>query len=92
MNRLDPSKGPSEADAPGLPDCFADGDKVCPLDEEGIMQPQADCIPCPHLRPCLQLVMHRRGKIRLVEAPPSAKVTGFFKRWSERKLGNSEKS
>jgi hypothetical protein len=76
------------------PECFGDGQRVCPEDEDGIMQPQQACIPCPHLRPCLQLVLHRRGKIRLVDKvdkPVSTKVTGFFKRWSTQKLSNDEK-
>ncbi|MEM5786457.1 MAG: hypothetical protein AAGU11_04005 [Syntrophobacteraceae bacterium] len=68
------------------PECFGDGEKVCPQDETGVMQPRVDCIPCPHLRACLQLVLHRRGKIRLVEELPSTKVTGFLKRWSDQKL------
>ncbi len=92
MKTLEPVDGLSNGVAPELPECFADGDKVCPVDEEGIMQPRADCLPCPHLRPCIQLVMHRRGKIRLVEEAPSAKVAGFFKRWSDKKLADSGKS
>lgn len=71
--------------AVGPPECFADGEKVCPVDEEGIMQPRKECVPCPYLRACLQRVMVERGKIELVEQPFS-KVTGFFKRWSDRKL------
>ena len=74
-----------------LPECFGDGEKVCPEDEEGVMQPQHNCLPCPHLRPCVQTVLHRRGKIRLVGEPPSSKVAGFFKRWSDNKLANSDK-
>ena len=35
--------------------CFGDGDKVCPLDEEGVMQPQSGCLPCPHLRACVRM-------------------------------------
>ncbi len=71
------------------PKCFGDGDKVCPVDEEGIMQPQRGCLPCSYLRACLQDVMVRRGKLRIVEAPSCSKVTGFFKRWSDRKLKNN---
>ena len=73
------------------PECFGDGERVCPEDEDGVMQPQQACIPCPHLRPCLQQVLHRRGKIRLVDNPVSTKVTGFFKRWSNQKLSSDEK-
>ncbi|MHC1728346.1 MAG: hypothetical protein AB9866_20485 [Syntrophobacteraceae bacterium] len=76
---------------PERPECFGDGERVCPEDENGVMQPQANCLPCVHLRPCMQTVLHRRGKIRLVERPVSSKVTGFFKRWSNQKLAGSEK-
>lgn len=75
----------SQPGAAGPPECFGDGDKVCPLDEEGIMQPRKGCVPCPYLRACIQRVMVQRGKLRTVEDPGS-KVTGFFKRWSELKL------
>lgn len=81
----------TESESPERPECFGDGQRVCPEDEDGIMQPQQACIPCPHLRSCLQLVLHHRGKIRLVDKPVSRKVTGFFKRWSSQKLSNDEK-
>ncbi len=74
---------PGAADAPK---CFGDGDKVCPVDEEGIMQPQRGCLPCSYLRACLQSVMVRRGKLRIVEDRPGSSLSGFFKRWSDRKL------
>ncbi len=70
----------------GPPKCFGDGDRVCPVDEEGIMQPQRACLPCSYLRACLQKVMVQRGKIRVVDEPVATKITGFFKRWSDRKL------
>ncbi len=74
----------------GCPECFGDGERVCPEDEEGINQPQPDCLPCPVLRSCLQIVMAKRGKIRLVETPPSTKITGFLKRWSDQKLSEKK--
>ena len=73
------------------PECFGDGERVCPEDEEGVMQPQQNCLPCPHLRPCVQTALHRRGKLRLVDEPATSKVAGFFKRWSDNKLANAEK-
>ena len=81
----------SRTGEPSYPECFGDGEKVCPEDEEGVMQPQLNCLPCPHLRPCVQTALHRRGKIRLVDAPATSKVAGFFKRWSDNKLANTEK-
>jgi len=76
----------SQPGAASAPKCFGDGDKVCPVDEEGIMQPQRECLPCSYLRACLQSVLVRRGKLRIVEEHPGSKVSGFFKRWSDRKL------
>ncbi len=73
------------SEAVGPPECFAHGEKVCPVDEEGVMQPRKECVPCPYLKACLQRVMVERGKITIVEHPAS-KVAGFFKRWSDRKL------
>ncbi len=84
---------PSICPQPGAakqPECFGDGDKVCPVDEEGIMQPQNGCVPCPHLRACLQSVLVRRGKLRIVEDPLRSKATGFLKRWSDRKLAKNK--
>jgi hypothetical protein len=72
--------------AGALPKCFGDGDKVCPVDEDGIMQPRSECLPCVHLRACVQNVMVKRGKLRIVDSPPCSKVTGFLKRWSDQKL------
>ena len=84
---------PSSYSQPGAvedpPKCFGDGDKVCPVDEEGIVQPEHGCIPCPFLRACIQEVMVGRGKLRIVEDHPSSKVANFFKRWSDRKLKNN---
>lgn len=81
----------SDSGNTGQPECFGDGDRVCPLDENGIMQPQKDCLPCPHLRPCLQLAFHRRGLIRLVKEPGPSKFSGFLKRWSDQKLSSTGK-
>lgn len=81
----DNSSGRSPSEGVGPPKCFGDGEKVCPVDEEGIMQPRKECVPCPYLRACLRRVMVERGKIEVVKQPVSA-VTGFFKRWSDRKL------
>lgn len=90
MNDSKDFEAPSEKALSGYPECFGDGEKVCPQDGNGINQPQSACLPCPDLRACLQLVMHRRGKIRLVEQTSTSKVSGFFKRWSDRKLAASD--
>ena len=88
---------PSICPQPGAakqPECFGDGDKVCPVDEEGIMQPQNGCVPCPHLRACLQSVLVRRGKLRIVEDPLRSKgdrisqeVVGSETRQKQRRIG-----
>ena len=83
---------PPSCSKPGTaetPECFGEGDIVCPVDEEGIMQPRKECLPCSYLRACLQDVMVRRGKLRIVEEHSGSKVAGFFKRWSDRKLNSS---
>ncbi len=92
MNEPEPFDHSSEPASGPRPDCFGDGDLVCPQDEDGIMHPRQECLPCGHLRACLQLALHRRGKLRLVEEPAPSKVTGFFKRWSDRKLSKQKES
>ena len=84
MQEMPPSC--SQPGAAALPECFGDGDKVCPVDEEGIMQPRSGCLPCPHLRACVQSVMVQRGKLRIVDSSARSKVSGFLKRWSDQKL------
>ncbi len=90
MKETEPSS--SQLGAVDRPECFGDGEKVCPVDEEGVSQPRMECVPCAHLRPCLQHVMVQRGKLRIVEEPVGSKVSGFFKRWSDQKLTSSEKA
>jgi len=81
---------PGSSQSADIPPCFGDGDKVCPLDAEGVMQPQSGCLPCSFLRDCLQRVLVQRGKLRIVDEHPSSKITGFFKRWSDLKLKKKE--
>lgn len=74
-------------DTPQSPPCFGDFQKVCPVDEEGLMNPCVECLPCEVLRPCLQEALVRRGLLRYsTAAPVVARVSGFIKRWSQRKL------
>lgn len=81
----DNAAGRCRPESVGSPSCFGDGEKVGPVDEEGVMQPRKECVACPCLRACLQRVMVERGKMEPVEQPLS-RVTGFFRRWSDRKL------
>ncbi|MFP5213674.1 MAG: hypothetical protein ACLGPL_09865 [Acidobacteriota bacterium] len=73
------------------PSCFADPNQVCPKDEDGIMQPQKRCLACAWMKPCLQNALRQQGLIADAhsEFQGAAKVKGFFKRWSDRKLAIS---
>ena len=80
--------GPEEGERP---ECFGDGSLVCPKDENGVTQPQVECMQCGFLRKCLQSALREQGVIRrpLADTPGVAKITGFFKRWSDRKLSGA---
>jgi len=70
------------------PECFGDLSKVCPRDDEGIRQPRVECLPCGFLKTCLQHGLIEEGVIprSALESPVVTKVSGFLKRWSDRKL------
>jgi hypothetical protein len=71
------------------PECFGDMSKVCPRDEEGIRQPRVECLPCGSLKTCLQHGLIEEGVAipkSAIESPAVTKVSGFLKRWSDRKL------
>lgn len=70
------------------PVCYGDAGVVCPRDEDGIIQPREECVRCRHQRPCLQSALRQQGLIRppVSESPVVSRVSGFVKRWSDRKL------
>lgn len=70
------------------PQCYADPELVCPKDERGMIEPQAECLACGYLKNCLREALAREGLIRppLSGIPAVSKVSGFLKRWSDRKL------
>lgn len=74
------------------PCCFGIEDLVCPRDEEGVMQPQAECLACGHVRPCLQQALENRGLIseKLAHAPVGTRISHFFRRWSDQKLSRGQ--
>jgi hypothetical protein len=76
------------SDTGDTPPCYGDPERVCPRDENGIMQPQANCLSCGLLKGCLQDALRRQGLLAdmFVEAPVTSKVSGFLKRWSNKKL------
>lgn len=83
-------KAPSVAGSPSQeekPSCFGDPAIVCPSDEEGNMQPRKGCLPCHSLRSCLQAALRRKGVLSepLTGKPIGSRITGFLKRWSDRK-------
>jgi hypothetical protein len=73
------------------PACFGDPSRVCPKDDEGIIQPQAGCVTCGFLKNCLQQALRREGLLldssgqQLV-----SKTSHFLKRWSNRKLAHQQ--
>jgi len=73
------------------PECFGDMSKVCPRDDDGILQPRVECLPCGFLKSCLQHGLREQGVLpRLFsETPVASKVSGFLKRWSNRKLAGT---
>jgi hypothetical protein len=73
------------------PGCYGDPEQVSPKDERGLIEPQAECLGCGHLRSCLQKALRKQGLIRppLSGVPGATKVSNFLKRWSERKLSNT---
>ncbi len=78
------------------PECFGVPEVVHSKDEEGFSQPRPECVACPHLRPCLQTALRREGVLpakTLSDAPARAvsKVSGFIRRWSDRKLSGSDR-
>jgi len=76
------------------PGCYGDPEQVSPKDERGIIEPQAECLGCGHLKGCLRQALRKQGLIRppLSELPAVSKVSNFLKRWSERKLSNTNPS
>lgn len=79
------------SDPSARPECFGNPDKVCPRDEDGYMEPQPFCMPCPVFKSCLQVALRKYG---LVKAPCRGEqltsgLIGFMRRWSDRKLTNS---
>lgn len=73
------------------PECFGDPQQVCPVDENGIMQPQTQCLGCGVLKSCLQKALRNRGILPppLTESPVVLKMTSFLRRWSDHKLNRN---
>lgn len=70
------------------PACFGDEAEVCPKDQDGIRQPQVECLSCKMLKACLREALQREGVIsrRSPEVPAVSRLSQFFKRWSDQKL------
>ena len=56
------------------------------------MQPQQDCVACRFLKTCLRQALRAQGLIeaKSMAAPAVSKVSGFLRRWSERKSAETE--
>jgi hypothetical protein len=74
------------------PECYGNAQHVCPRDEEGVMQPCVECLPCEFLKGCLQLALQKQGLIPtpILETPVVSRVSRFFKRWSDQKLASTK--
>lgn len=73
---------------PEKPPCFGDAAHVCPRNKDGFIEPQAHCLKCPHVRPCLQIALQAEGTLKVETESVSMAETPlgrFLKRWSERK-------
>ena len=81
----------TEPEAEGVPWCYGNPDEVCPTGSEGFIEPQEHCAGCKNVRECLQLALQAQGKLRLVQSKESSGVSGFLKRWSDKKLSESHK-
>jgi hypothetical protein len=79
-------------DNEGNPPCFGDPNRVCPKDDDGFIQPQAECVSCEFLRSCLQQALRQAGLISDSSGQSSlvSKTTDFLKRWSNKKLAAKE--
>jgi hypothetical protein len=90
-------KAEDEAGVP-LPDgetrpiCYGDPSCVCPKDDEGIIQPQPDCVSCTVVRSCLQEALRKEGLISDATGQSQlvSKATRFLKRWSDRKRAHTD--
>jgi len=73
------------------PACFGDPKRVCPVDENGFMQPQTVCISCRLLKSCLQSALSKQGIIapNSKQSPAVSRMTGFLRRWSDQKLSST---
>ncbi|MFP3871205.1 MAG: hypothetical protein ACLFVT_10055 [Syntrophobacteria bacterium] len=76
------------------PPCFGIPDQCMPVDENGVIQPQENCRPCPHLRECLRAAIAARGGVQKVrsagnsldnETREPGGIVGAILRWSARK-------
>ena len=92
MNDTQKTRHPVASLMDSRPCCFGIEALVCPKDEHGVIQPQAECIACGHVRPCLQQALENQGLIseKLAHAPLGARISHFFRRWSDQKLSRRQ--
>ncbi len=74
------------------PPCHGIAELVCPRDEEGVIQPQPECVSCADVKTCLRKAVLAEGLLKADPDPPSpvSKMSGFLKRWSRQKLARKE--
>ncbi len=68
------------------PPCYGIPELVCPRNEEGIIEPQRECVSCADLKTCLRKAVEDQGLVRGGDThSPVSRVAGFFRRWSRLK-------
>ncbi len=78
------------------PTCFGNLDIVFPMGPDDLRCTPDTCMACEHKTECLRTAMARPGGIgvreEIVDRAYASGRIGFFKRWSDRKAFNRQKS
>ncbi len=81
----------TENDVSVKPECYGDPEKVCPIGERGVIEPNLECLSCAFIKRCLASALQKRGVIAtpFKETPVVKKTIGFISRWSKLKRHKS---
>ncbi len=76
----------SDSDSP-KPDCYGNPEKVCPIGEKGVIDPNLECLRCTFIKSCLTSALQKRGILAtpVKEKPIIKKTVDFLNRWSRLK-------
>ncbi len=72
------------------PDCYGKVEKVCPVGEKGVIEPNLECLQCVFIKSCLASALRKKGILAtpVKEKPIVKKTVGFLNRWSRLKREN----